>query len=183
MSSNISYKIRESYRAKHLRLTVYRDGQVVVTKPQGVSLAMVQKLVEGKWQWIKKKVDLFRNKKKNIKPNVKFSQQHYLRHKEKARAIITRKVEYYSQKYSFHYNKIFIKNQKTRWGSCSSRRNLNFNYRLIFLTEELQNYVVVHELCHLKELNHSPKFWNLVAEILPNYKESQKKLKERECYL
>jgi hypothetical protein len=72
--------------------------------------------------------------------------------------------------YQLPLHKIFIKNHKARWGSCSERGNLNFNYRIVFLPPHLQTYVVVHELCHLMYFNHSPAFWALVAETLPNYK-------------
>ena len=75
------------------------------------------------------------------------------------------------------FNKIFIKNQKTRWGSCSSAKNLNFNYKILFLPYDLAEYLVVHELCHLEHMNHSKDYWNLVEYVLPNYKMSHKRLK------
>lgn len=87
-----------------------------------------------------------------------------------AKAIVVEKVEYFNQYYNFEYKRIFIKNQQTRWGSCSSKGNLNFNYRIVILPEELQDYLIVHELCHLKEMNHGPNFWKLVEEQIPNYK-------------
>jgi predicted metal-dependent hydrolase len=77
----------------------------------------------------------------------------------------------------FEYGKIFIKNQRTRWGSCSSKKNLNFNYRIALLPAELQDYLVVHELCHLQEFNHGKKFWDLVGGQIPGYKELDKRLK------
>jgi predicted metal-dependent hydrolase len=89
------------------------------------------------------------------------------------------RIEYYNQYYGFKYNKINIKNQKTRWGSCSKKGNLNFNYKILFLSAETRDYIVVHELCHLKEFNHSKKFWNLVAETIPNYLQIRKNLKLR----
>jgi predicted metal-dependent hydrolase len=79
--------------------------------------------------------------------------------------------------YNFSYNKVFIKNQRTRWGSCSSNRNLNFNYRIINLAPELQDYLIVHELCHLQEFNHGQAFWNLVGLQIPNYKVVRTQLK------
>ena len=91
--------------------------------------------------------------------------------------IIEKKVEYLVGKHGYLYNKINIKNQKTCWGSCSRKANLNFNYKILFLPENIQDYVVAHELCHLKEHNHSKKFWRLVFDILPKYQESRKQLK------
>ncbi len=95
--------------------------------------------------------------------------QHYLAHKETAREELTARVHYWNEFYQFSYNRIAIRNQRRRWGSCSSLRNLNFNYKLILLPTPLQDYVVVHELCHLKELNHSVHFWNEVAKTIPDY--------------
>jgi predicted metal-dependent hydrolase len=96
---------------------------------------------------------------------------HYLQNKEKARILLTSKVLHYSKLYAVKVNRISIRDQKTRWGSCSVLGNLNFNYRLIFLSEELQNLVVVHEICHLLEFNHSRKFWSLVEKEIPNYRQ------------
>jgi predicted metal-dependent hydrolase len=94
-----------------------------------------------------------------------------------ARELVVRKVEQFNQHYGFEHGKIFIKNQQSRWGSCSSKKNLNFNYRIAILPEELQDYLIVHELCHLKEMNHAKSFWDLVEEKIPKYKELDKQLK------
>lgn len=94
-----------------------------------------------------------------------------------ARTIVTEKVRNFSRKYGVEYGTIAIRNQKTRWGSCSKKGNLNFSYRIVFLPPELQDYLVVHEVCHLKEFNHSRAFWDLVAREVPNYRELRRKLK------
>ena len=99
--------------------------------------------------------------------------------RELARQRITRRVEYFAPLVGVTYNRIFIKEQKTRWGSCSSLGNLNFNWKLILLNEELLDYVVVHELAHRIEMNHSPRFWAQVERILPDYRERRKWLKEK----
>ena len=72
--------------------------------------------------------------------------------------------------HGFKYEKVRIKNQKTRWGSCSSKRNLNFNMRLMMAPDEAIDYVIIHELCHLRELNHTPAFWRLVEACCPNFR-------------
>ena len=95
-----------------------------------------------------------------------------------ARQRITRRVEYFAPLVGVTYNRIFIKEQKTRWGSCSSLGNLNFNWKLILLNEELLDYVVVHELAHRKQMNHSPTFWAEVERVLPDYRERRRRLKE-----
>lgn len=88
-------------------------------------------------------------------------------------------MEYFAPLVGVTYNRIFIKEQKTRWGSCSSLGNLNFNWKLILLDEELLDYVVVHELAHRKQMNHSPAFWAEVERILPDWRERRRWLREK----
>lgn len=87
-----------------------------------------------------------------------------------ARVIIRKRVQEVSEKLNLAYNQVFIKGQKTRWGSCSSKRNLNFNWRLVMAPEQVQDYIIVHELIHLVEPNHSERFWALVEKACPDYK-------------
>lgn len=108
----------------------------------------------------------------------KESKEKYALYKEDARILVHTKIAQLNTHYGHPIKKIFIKNHRSRWGSCSSKGNLNFNYKIVFLSEELQNYLIVHELCHLEAFNHSPKFWSLVAQTIPHYKMLQKKLKE-----
>lgn len=98
--------------------------------------------------------------------------------KKNFRDIVTEAVEEYIQEYGYEYNRIAIKDNKSNWGSCSSKKNLNFNWKLIFAPLDIIDYVVVHEICHLKEQNHSKDFWDLVAKEFPDYKEKEKWLKE-----
>ena len=97
---------------------------------------------------------------------------------ETARDIFTRKAAYYASIMRVTYGRISIREQKTRWGSCSSKGNLNFNWRLIFAPEDVLDYIVVHELAHRKEMNHSPAFYAVVASVLPDYKKAQRWLRE-----
>src|SRR3989344_7685345 len=99
------------------------------------------------------------------------SRRDYVRYKETARALVKSRLVLYNQVYKFNINQVAIKNHTSRRGSCSKKGNLNFNYKVTLLPLELADYVIVHELCHLQELNHSKKFWKLVALTLPNYKE------------
>jgi predicted metal-dependent hydrolase len=110
-------------------------------------------------------------RKKKIRRRRTTVTKHYLTHKEIARNIITGRLQHWNNHYNFTYNRIGIRNQKTCWGSCTDKGNLNFNYKLIFLPNHLLDYVLVHELCHLQELNHGQSFWQLVEMTLPNYKE------------
>ena len=104
-------------------------------------------------------------------------------YRKKAEEVIHDRLQFFSEQYDFKYNNVVLKNQKTRWGSCSSSKNLNFNWRLIMAPIEVIDYIVVHELCHLKQMNHSLKFWKLIEKIIPDYKKSKKWLKEKHYLL
>ncbi len=117
---------------------------------------------------------LIRRRKYIKKPKINVN---YQKHKETARKIVTQQLAHFNQFYQFSYFRIAIRDQKTRWGSCSIKGNLNFNYRLVYLEPDLINYVIVHEMCHLKEFNHSFRFWDLVKLTIPNYKTLRKSLK------
>jgi len=99
-------------------------------------------------------------------------------YRDKVREKIKGIIDEYSDQIDEDYNKLYIRNQKTKWASCSSKKNLSFNWRLLMAPEKVIEYVVVHELVHLEESNHSTKFWYRVSEILPDYKERRKWLKE-----
>jgi len=92
--------------------------------------------------------------------------------------LVRDRLDYYNQFYQFKVGQISIRNQRTRWGSCSAKGNLNFNYRLVLIPEKLADYVIVHELCHLGEFNHSADFWALVAKAMPDYREARRELKK-----
>lgn len=106
--------------------------------------------------------------------------KHYLAHKEAARELILARLAHYNQHYQLKWNRVAIRNQRRCWGSCSSQKNLNFSYKLLLLPPHLCDYIVVHELCHLKEMNHGPQFWALVAETVPEYKQRVAELKQIE---
>lgn len=97
---------------------------------------------------------------------------------EQALKVLPERVAYFAKSINVSYGRITIRNQKTRWGSCSSKGNLNFNCMLMLMPPQIQDYVVVHELCHRKEMNHSPEFWSEVEKVLPDYRERKKWLKE-----
>lgn len=172
--SEITYKLVKSTRAKHLRISVKPGGILVVTIPSRVKVDHATKFIIDKQDWILK--TLKKSKDVPIK-RLKGDAKEYKLNKRKAFEIAQKKVEEFNRFYNFSYNKISIKNNKTRWGSCSIDRNLNFHYKIAFLDEELANYLVVHELCHLKEMNHSQRFWDLVAKTIPNYKVLRKTMR------
>ena len=122
-------------------------------------------------------------RKRPVKRRRKNGQREYLDKKEEARKIVLEKLEFWQKYYfdnfkiNFEYKRVFIKNVKTRWGSCSSQKNLNFNYKVVFLEQDLQYYLIVHELCHLLEMNHSRSFWDLVSLAIPDWKVKKLALK------
>ena len=103
--------------------------------------------------------------------------QHYLKHKEAARALVHDRLVHHNEHYGLAWNRVAIRNQRRSWGSCTSLRNLNFSYRILFLPQHLQDYIIVHELCHLVELNHGPNFWALVAERVPEHQQCRRDLR------
>jgi predicted metal-dependent hydrolase len=101
----------------------------------------------------------------------------YLKHKESARELVHARLAYWKTVYPFVFGQVRIKNHRRAWGSCSSKRNLNFNWRLVHLSPELSDYVIVHELCHTVHLNHSPAFWGLVNHLMPTWREHRFQLR------
>ncbi|MFO0743877.1 MAG: SprT family zinc-dependent metalloprotease [Candidatus Paceibacterota bacterium] len=172
---NLECSLKESSRAKNIRITIHHDGSVVVTKPKRASLESVEKFVKEKSDWIFEKSDWFKNRPSL--PILKTSKKEYLENKDKALQIAKERIDYFNKYYNFHFKNITIKNQKTRWGSCSRKGNLNFNYKIALLPQNISDYIIVHELCHLKEFNHSKKFWDLVRETVPDYLNIRRNLK------
>lgn len=166
-----AYTIRSHRMSKNVRISIRPDGTVVVTKPSRVPVKFAEAFVESKKEWIIEKLH-------TITPRVVHTKKEIEELKKKALHIAEDKVQYFNRFYNFSYKNISIKNQKTRWGSCSKQGNLNFNYKIALLPEKLADYLVVHELCHLGQFNHSQKFWNLVGEVLPEYKKLRKELKD-----
>lgn len=107
----------------------------------------------------------------------------YLRHKEAARALVHARIPILNAAYGFKVGRIAIRDQKSRWGSCSSRGNLNFNYKIALLPPHLADYLIIHELCHLGEFNHSQKFWDLVGQTVPDYLKLSRELKKLHIYV
>ena len=102
----------------------------------------------------------------------------YLKNKEATRVLVLSRIEHFNQFYLQKIGRVSIRNQKTRWGSCSRKGNLNFNYRLSLVSPHLADYVIVHELCHLIEFSHSKTFWALVAKTIPDYAERRAQLRK-----
>lgn len=177
LSSQISYQIIRSSR-KTMSLEIKADGSVVVRAPLRLSEAKIQKFVKEKQEWILKNLEKIQKRdaqKEKVQKLSALERQHL---QNKACVVIPRRVAYYAEKLGVSYGKITLRQQKTRWGSCAASGNLNFNWLLILAPPEVLDYVVVHELCHRREMNHSQAFWKEVEKILPDYRERQKWLKD-----
>lgn len=174
-SKEIEYTLKVSNIARAIRIAVYHDGVLKVTVPHRVSEKKAEEFIIKKSKWIIDRIEYFKNNPRKI---IKHSKEEIKEYKEKANTVVLSRLEYWNTFYNFNYKKITIKNVKSRWGSCSKIGNLNFNYKLALLPQELVDYVVVHELCHLGEMNHSIKFWNLVSKTIPHHKELRKQLKQ-----
>jgi len=164
-----------SKRVKYARIEIRENMEIVAKRPLWMSENMMDGFIVKKRRWIERALKSFAGK--NTLGIPKHTKKEYARYKEKARKTIQERIDYFNSFYGFPYNKVFIRNQKTCWGSCTQRMNLNFNYKLIFLPQEIFDYVIVHEICHLKELNHSEKFWGLVSKAIPHYRRLRKELK------
>lgn len=121
------------------------------------------------------KTKIFKIGRKKVR---KVNQKDYLINKFPAYELAIKRLEYFNQFYGFTYRRVTIKNTVSRWGSCSKQGNLNFNYRIATLPSDISDYIIVHELCHLGEFNHSKNFWNLVEKTIPNYQELRNQLKK-----
>ena len=170
--------IRSKRKTKTIEITP--DAQVIVRAPYRATKYEINKLIGEKSDWIykhlKKMTDLQKEREKE--PVQELTSQEIKLLTTRAKRIIPQRVRYYANIMGVEYGRITIRMQKSRWGSCSSKGNLNFNCLLMRTPEEIIDYVVVHELCHLKEMNHSPRFWEEVEKIFPDYKERRKWLKE-----
>ncbi len=162
--TEISYIIKRSRRARHLRITVSGE-KTVLTVPLRVSLAQAKHFFHSRRAWVEQALKRSRALKRPWQGTV----SEFARHKARAKKLIVERVKHLARAHGFSYRRISIKNHSSKWGSCSKAGNLNFNYRLWFLPPELVDYVVAHELCHLRHLNHSQSFWQEVRSILPEY--------------
>ena len=164
---------------KTVAIRVNADLSVTMKVPLWASKREVEKILREKESWIiKHQTEIIRRKTEyEAICGPKLTDADIRELANRARVYIPERVAYYAPIVGVKYGRITIRNQKTRWGSCSSKGNLNFNCLLMLAPKEVLDYVVVHELCHRKEMNHSAAFWNEVAKVIPNYKQSVKWLK------
>ncbi len=169
-------EIKRSKGMKSLRLSVRADGRIVLSVSKMYPLFLIKQFLAGKQAWLED--SLAKIKTRNSLFSIRHTATEITKYKKQTKILVTERLKYFNQFYNLKYNRIAVRNQSSRWGSCSSKNNLNFNYRLCLLPAELADQVIVHELCHLQEMNHGKNFWALVAKTMPNYKVLEKKLKQ-----
>lgn len=168
-------------RSKRITISIqiYADLSVTVRAPERASQKEIERVLREKEPWIKKHLEQMHRQAEECEGVKPFTDEELQQLADRAVCHIPKRVAYYAALIGVDYGRITIRNQKTRWGSCSSKGNLNFNCLLMLAPSEVIDYVVVHELCHRKEMNHSKAFWREVERILPDYRESEKWLKNR----
>lgn len=167
-------------RRKSISVEIKPDGSIVVRAPQRLPKREIERFLSDKSDWIRthRSKVLQRQAQEQANPVSSLTDEQLCSLKKRASVAIAERVAYFAPLVGVTYGRITIRSQKTRWGSCSSAGNLNFNCLLLLTPPEVLDYVVVHELCHRKQMNHSPRFWAEVARILPGYKASKKWLKD-----
>jgi len=175
-NSEIKYRLIRSNR-KTISITVDREGNVIVKAPTYADRVRIERFINDKRDWILKNVKKQKEKASSLECVGKLSPKELRNYGEITLSRIQPYLLQYSAFYGVTYNRVTIRSQKTRWGSCSSKKNLNFNCMLAAVPDRVVKYVVVHELCHLLEMNHSKKFWALVERAIPDYKTDVKWLK------
>lgn len=165
---------------KTVAIQVNSDLGVTVRAPRSALEKDIEEILKKKEAWISKHIEKIKETKERFEaePTEKLTREKVIALADEALKVIPERVEYFAKVIGVTYGKITVRNQKTRWGSCSSKGNLNFNCLLMLAPPEVLDYVVVHELCHRKQMNHSKAFWLEVEKVLPNYKEVRKWLKE-----
>ena len=166
-------KVKYSKR-KTLALEITRDAQVLVRAPIGTRAKKIDQFTKSHWEWL---ISHLEKRKKAIQSRPELTEDDLEKLKALAKEIIPPKVEKYAEIMGVFPEHVSINSAKTRFGSCSSKKRLNFSCRLMSYDERAIDYVVVHELAHLKHLNHSKDFWAFVEKFMPDYKERRKLLK------
>ena len=168
----IEYNLIYSDR-RTLSLSV-RGGVVTVRAPKRATRELIDSFVKKHSLWIERNLEA---EKKRIEKDTSLSEKQILDLKREAKLYLKEKTEHFSKIMGLKYGRITITSAKTRFGSCSSKGNISYSYRLMLYPEPAREYVVVHELAHLKEMNHSRKFYDIVEAVLPDYKDRKRMLK------
>ena len=177
----MEYKLIRSAR-KTIAIQITPEAEVVVRAPKRCSKAAIDAFVREKEGWIQEHLRQTRARQEELKAQREsqpaWSEADYAKARRLARTVFRQKATLYGGLMQVTFGGITVRDQKTRWGSCSARGNLNFNWRLILAPEPVLDYVVIHELAHRKEMNHSRRFWEIVEAVMPDYRNQRKWLRE-----
>ena len=168
----MEYEIIRSSR-RTVAITI-KEGRVILRAPMRLKDSDAEKIIASHEKWIKEKLEKYKNTKTE---NAELSSEKIAELRKLSKVYFREKIERYSKIMNLKYGRLTITGAKTRFGSCSSRGNISFSYRLMLYPEAAREYVVVHELAHLVEMNHSKRFYAIIERYLPDYKERKKLLK------
>lgn len=169
-----------SKRAKHVSISVKPSKGIRVAVPSGISFKEAEEFVHVKAEWIQrhlKKMKQYENERETIQDNFNDVD------KATAKRILTSRLDQLAERYGFAYSKVYIRNQKTRWGSCSHKNNISLNMKLLRLPDELIDYVILHELVHTRKKNHSKGFWVELDNYVGNGKDFASRLRKHRSNL
>lgn len=176
MSNEIKVTIIRSNR-KTLSIEL-KPNEIIARAPTRMKEKEIYNFIESKKKWIDSHLVKLNERQRVLDDSKPYTQEEIKQFTAKAKLDIPKRVEFYAKKIGVTYNKITIRCQQTRWGSCSSKGNLNFNCLLVLLPDEVIDSIVVHELCHLKQMNHSARFYAEIDKVFPNYKQCHLWLKQ-----
>ena len=168
-------------RRKTIAIEIHPDLSIRVRAPLRMPQYRIMEFLEEKEHWIDLHLEKMRQRQKSNADQasrISISEEEIKQLTELAKEVIPQRVAFFAAQMGVNYGRITIRNQKTRWGSCSQEGNLNFNCRLMKMPPEVLDYVVVHELCHRKQMNHSRAFWEEVEKVLPDYRVTRQWLKQ-----
>ena len=164
---------------KTLAVQIRADGTVIARAPRRMPKDRILCFLSEKASWIRMQQGRMQEREKmrqQARIHLDAAQEKELR--ERAKSVLAQRTAYFARQIGVTYGRITVRDQKTRWGSCSQTGNLNFNFRLILAPLEVLDYVVVHELCHRRQMNHSTQFWQEVSQVLPDYRKRKAWLTE-----
>lgn len=165
--SGIKINYRKHHFSRKIRISLKSDGCVLVTLPKYTAYSEAHDFVMLKLDWIKKNIKKRDNKKENTE-----------KIRKAAKDVLPKRLEELAREHGFKYGKLAIRNQRTKYGSCSFRNNINLNMNLVSLPQKYIDYVILHELCHTIEKNHSKRFWELLEKHCPNALKTRRELKK-----
>ena len=160
-----------------LSLEIRKDGGLRIRAPYRMPERDIRRFIRKNLNWLVTKMDQAKRHARSLQETIPFTEAELRELAGQARRELLPRAAVFAGRMGVTYGRIAIRHQKTRWGSCSSKGNLNFNCLLMLAPKEVQDYVLIHELAHRREMNHSPRFWALVEAQMPEYKEQRRWLR------